>query len=194
MITAKVKLTGLAPLSMSRKFQDEKNGKETAKDFEKRIWRERLNYNDDGNVILPGIMVKNCISETAKYLGERIEGKNRQTWTKHFESGITVESDIEIEAKKKKIKKNDVKGEWLFVPSNGQKGGGLRVDKCFPKIDAGWTGEIDIIVLDESITRDVFERHLKEAGRFVGVGRWRPRVGGMYGRFKADVVSWSKTE
>ena len=39
---------------------------------------------------------------------------------------------------------------------------------------------------------DVFEDHLKEAGNFIGVGRFRPRMNGFYGRFKVDKIDWSE--
>jgi hypothetical protein len=44
--------------------------------------------------------------------------------------------------------------------------------------------------LDETITRDVLERHLIDAGNFIGIGRWRPRMNGLYGRFNAEIINW----
>lgn len=189
MIKATVLLTGVSPLSMSRYHHIEKGTKETHADFEKRIWRERLHYNDKEFVIIPALMIKNCISESAKYLSERIEGKGKSTYTKHFEAGLIVEDDITL-----KLKKNAVEGEWVFVPSDGRRGGTTRVDKCFPKIPAGWSGKVTVAILDETITRDIFEKHLKEAGRFIGLGRFRPRNNGQYGRFEAKVTAWEKED
>jgi hypothetical protein len=63
--------------------------------------------------------------------------------------------------------------------------------KCFPTIKE-WGGECEIMVLDDTITRDVFEQHVKEAGRFIGLGSFRPRNRGYYGRFEADVLSWEE--
>ena len=65
-----------------------------------------------------------------------------------------------------------------------------RCQKCFPKITK-WSGEITFYILDETITQDVFEEHLAEAGNFIGIGRFRPRNNGYYGRFKVDKVDWS---
>jgi hypothetical protein len=45
--------------------------------------------------------------------------------------------------------------------------------------------------LDETVTPPVFEEHLREAGSFVGVGRFRPRQGGYYGRFVVERVTWA---
>ena len=87
------------------------------------------------------------------------------------------------------IKKDEVEGEWLFVPSDGKPGGSTRVSKCFPLIHE-WQGEVTWYVLDETITEDVFRRHLVEAGNFIGVGRFRPARGGFYGRFVTEDVKW----
>ena len=189
MIKAEVRLIGVSPLSMSKYHHIEKGTKESHADFEKRIWREKLHYNETGHVIIPAMMIKNCLSESAKYLSERIEGKGKATYTKHFEAGVMVEDDITL-----KIHKDKVEGEWVFVPSDGRRGGTSRVEKCFPKIAKGWTGDVEIVILDETITKDIFEKHLKEAGRFIGLGRFRPRNNGVYGRFSGKVLSWKQED
>ena len=44
--------------------------------------------------------------------------------------------------------------------------------------------------MDDTVTPEVFERHFREAGRFIGVGRFRPEKGGLNGRFQATKFSW----
>ena len=87
------------------------------------------------------------------------------------------------------IHKDNVVKESLYVPSDGKRGGTTRVIKHFPKIDE-WAGKIAFYILDETITKDVFQRHLDDAGNFIGVGRFRPRQNGYYGRFTGEIVSW----
>lgn len=53
-----------------------------------------------------------------------------------------------------------------------------------------WCGLITIHVLDDTITEDVLEDHLKQAGQFIGIGRFRPRNNGYYGRFKVKSIMW----
>jgi hypothetical protein len=36
----------------------------------------------------------------------------------------------------------------------------------------------------------VFAEHLREAGNFIGVGRFRPEKGGYYGRYKVNGIEW----
>jgi hypothetical protein len=87
------------------------------------------------------------------------------------------------------IKKDDVAGQWMHVPSDGKRGGSKRVMRCFPVIPE-WNGEIDILVLDETITKDVLMEHLAEAGKFIGLGSFRPRNNGIFGRFTAELISF----
>ena len=76
-------------------------------------------------------------------------------------------------------------GQWIHVPSDGMRGGSKRVLKCFPVVKK-WSGDLTITVLDETITKDVLERHLIEAGNFIGVGSLRVQNNGIYGRFKVN--------
>jgi len=181
---AKVKIEGLTPYSSSRHYVVDMLNKESKPDYEARTWRERLHYDDKGDVYIPPMAFKNCLSDIARYLSVQIPGKGKSTYTKHIEAGIFIGDPLFLG-----VKKDDVPGEWVYVPSDGKRGGGKRVDKCFPVLKK-WGGEITIDILDDTVTRDVLELHLKEAGRFIGVGRFRPRNNGFYGRFNAEVVSW----
>lgn len=184
MKTATVHLKSISPYSQSRHYDVPKLDKENAKDFERRTWKNRLHVNAEGYVVIPPMAFKNCISEAAKYLSMQIPGKGKATYTKHVEAGILVLEPLVL-----KIKQDDVPGEWFFVPSDGIRGSGKRVDKCFPVI-TGWEGTTDFVILDETITEDVFTHILSEAGKFIGIGRFRPRNNGFYGRFSVDKVDW----
>jgi len=199
MIKAKVKLTGVSPFSPCKHIHEEKPAKEPWGDWEKRTWREKMHFDEDGWVFIPGMMIKNCLSESAKYNSDKVEGKGHATYTKHFEAGVMVEDNSLIKAigkgnKETKINKKDVGFEWVFVPSNGERGGSQRVDKCFPIIPKGWVAEVDVVILDETITKEIFEKTIKNAGSFIGIGRWRPRNNGMNGRFLAEILSWKKED
>lgn len=185
MKTAIATLTSVSPYSQSRHHTTEKLPKESASDFEKRTWRERMHVNEDGFVFIPPMAFKNCLAEAAKFLQRQIPGKGKSTYTKHFEAGVLVVEPLVLP-----IKREDVQGEWLFLPSDGKRGSGSRVDKCYPLI-ASWSGDVTFMILDETITEDVFREHLEEAGKFIGIGRFRPRNNGYYGRFKVEAVKWS---
>lgn len=187
MIKAKVKLQGETPISFSKHVKEKKGTREDWENYESRIWSEKLHYDSKNNVYIPLTMLKNCLSVAANYLSLKIPNKGNSTYTKHFEAGVIVEKNIPLG-----IKKSQVKNEWVFVPADGKRNGrGSRVDKCFPIIEK-WKGETNIIILDEIITKEVFEKHIIEAGIFVGLGRFRPIRNGNYGRFSAKITSWQK--
>lgn len=184
-------LESISPYSQSKHYEIEKLGRatgtatESAKDHEARTWRERCHVNSDGHIMIPPMAFKNCLAEIAKYLSVRIPGRGKSTYTKHFEAGVMVLEGLTLP-----ITREDVQGEWLFVPPDGKRGSGQRVSKCFPVIQA-WKGPVVFHVLDDVITPEVFEQHLKEAGNFIGIGRFRPRNNGYYGRFKVKRIDWN---
>jgi hypothetical protein len=180
-------LQSISPYSQSRRYDTPRKDKEHPDDYEKRTWRDRLHVTTDGFVYIPPMSFKNCIAEVAKYLGMTIPNKGKSNYTKHFEAGVLVTDPLVLP-----IKAEDVAGEWLFVPSDGKRGSGKRVDKCFPVIPE-WRGVVTFYVLDDTITPDVFAYHLDQAGKFIGVGRFRPRNNGFYGRFNVVNIQWSES-
>lgn len=137
-------------------------------------------------MFIPPMQFKNALSEVAKYLGIQIKGRGKSNYTKHFEAGVLVTDPMVLPFKEK-----DVRGEWIHVPSDGRRGGTTRVYKCFPVIPE-WEGQVSYHILDDTITKDVFEHHLRESGRFIGIGRFRPRNNGFYGRFEVKKVVWQE--
>ena len=185
MKTATARLVSVSPYSQSKHYDVPSLDKEGRDAYERRTWRERCHADEKGGIFIPPMAFKNCISEAAKFLSIQIKGKGKSTYTKHFEAGVLVMDPLPLP-----IAKADVAGEWLFVPADGRRGSGKRVLKCFPVIQS-WAGEVTFHILDETITEDVFAHHLAEAGKFIGIGRFRPRNNGYYGRFQVEKLAWA---
>lgn len=185
-------LKSVSPYSQSRFHNTPKLEKESNDDYEKRTWRERVHENDEGFIFIPPMAFKNCLSECAKYLSMQIPGKGKQTYTKHFEAGVLVTEPLVLPVRKKDVE-GEINGlcmigEWFYVPARGDRGGKKRVWKCFPMIPS-WQGDVIFYVLDDTITEKVFRYHLEQSGKFIGIGRFRPRNNGFYGRFEVvDLV------
>lgn len=176
----------MSPYSQGKNHTTPHLEKESHADYEKRTWRERIHYAEDGEIFIPPMAFKLCVAEIAKFLSEKIPGKGTATYTKHFEAGILVTEPLMLGAKK-----DDVPGEWLFIPPDGKRGGGSRVWKCFCVIHE-WSGPVEFMILDDTITKEVFEYHLIQAGKFIGLGRFRVRNLGYYGRFDIPKFEWSE--
>lgn len=184
---AQVSLESLSPLSFSRPLTVPRKERENDEDYEARTWRERAHYSEKtGEVVIPPMMFKNTISVAAKFLSMPIPGDKRKTYTKHIEAGIMVMDPVPLG-----VTRENIQMERMFVPSDGRRGGTSRVWKNFPIIPS-WTGEATFYVLDHTITEQVFLKHLETAGMFIGLGRFRPRNNGYYGRFKVNKIKWQE--
>jgi hypothetical protein len=132
--------------------------------------------------------LKKALEGAAPYLGT-IKGQGKATYTKRIKSGILITDEIELRKDKRPVTLDDFEGEWLFLDANG-KPGGTRVKRCMPRIFP-WTATATIYIVDEIITEDVLAKALGDAGMLVGVGRFRPAVGGFYGRFKLTEMKFN---
>ena len=152
-------------------------GPEAANDaHERRTWRERLHVDDNDEVFIPPMALKNGLAEVAKYISEKIPGKGNSTYTKKFESGILVPDPIMLG-----VQADDVKGQKQFVPADGVRGSGKRVWKTFPVIPT-WEAHAKIVIIDP-ICRPKLKSYLERAGQVIGMGWFRPSRNGYFGRF-----------
>lgn len=189
MKAAIAQIEGVASYSQSRYHDTPKLNKELPADYEIRTWRERLHVNDDGFVVIPALAFKNCISEAAKFLSMQIPGKGKSTYTKHFEAGVLVLDDVVLP-----VKKEDVTPIKMFVPADGVRGSGKRVMKTYPEIKPGWEVTVRFLIFDDTIIEDVFLYHLRQAGQLIGIGTFRVRNNGTFGRFKVLNLKWEEVD
>jgi hypothetical protein len=179
-------LKGISPYSQSRFHNAPKLEKELADAYEERTWREKCHFDaKTQELFIPPMAYSNAIKEAAKYRSIQIQGKGKSTYTKHFEAGVMVFGPLPLGAKK-----SEVKGEWVYCHADGQRGSGRRVMRCFPVIHE-WQGVIEYVILDDIITKDVFEEVLFTSGQLIGIGRFRPINRGFYGRFECTKLSFA---
>lgn len=179
-------LVSVSPYSQSRAHEVPKLERETSAAYEERTWRDRCHTTPDGNIFIPPMAFKMGLDAAAKMLGRQIPGKGKSTYTKFFLTGVLVTEPVVLP-----VKKDDVPGERIHANADGVRGSGKRVFRTYPRIDE-WTGDVQFHVLADEITRDVFEDHLKQAGSFVGIGRFRPQSGGFFGRYSVKSVEWEE--
>jgi hypothetical protein len=177
-------LKSISPYSQSRAHLTERLNRETPDQFEKRTWREKCHYNKDGNILIPPTSYKQALDRAALMISRPVPGKNRQTYSKFFLSGVMCIDQIVLPNKK-----DEVRGELVHCHANGRRGSGTRVWRTFPVIDE-WKARVSFHVIADEITPDVFEEALQQAGAFVGIGRFRAENGGTNGRWKVEKVEW----
>ncbi len=182
----KVHFEGISTYSQSRMHEEPKLPKETADAYETRTWRSKCSVDKDGNIVIPAMAIKFSMSAAAKKLGTQIPGRGKSTYTKYFEADVVPMNDPKLE-----IKQADVHGERLNVNADGVRGSGKRVWRIFPVVDSGYKSYIEFMILDDTITKDVFEEVFTAAGNGIGIGRFRPEKGGTNGRFRPVKFEWS---
>ena len=106
--------------------------------------------------------------------------------TKFFEAGVLVTEPLVLP-----YRPDDVPADKIYAHANGKRGSGSRVWRRFPRVDK-WRGDVAYHVLADEITKDGFDEALRQAGAFVGVGRFRPEppIGGFYGRYQVEAIKW----
>lgn len=186
MFTVTAHLESISPISFSKQVFVEALPKEGKDAYEKRTWREKCHYNENGQLFIPPMMLKFAIGSTASYLGAemQIPGEGKARYTKHFVSGLLIIDPIQLPAFK-----DDVAGEWYSCHADGKRTCGTRVPRCFPVVQK-WDGNAIIHILDEKITKAIFMKVLEACGHINGLGRFRPQNGGFYGRFKVTDLQW----
>ena len=168
-------------------YETEKLDRESHEDYETRTWRDSAHCDGKGMAKIPGACFVKALASTARRMGMQIKGKGKSTYTKHFVAGVLAKNDLELGVKKDKII-----GEPMMVPSDGKPGGGKRVKKYFPTF-INWEGDIEFIIMDNTITEHVFKTHLVDCGQLTGIGVWRPEKGGCNGRFTVKKFEWIET-
>jgi len=190
-IQCNFKLEGIAPFGFSRAIQSKKNDKETDDQFEARIWRERIHADGEGKVYIPPNSLKHCLTDDAKYRSQSVPGKRNATYTKHYEAGIMVVDRLYFGPT---VYAKDVQAERLFVSSTGTPGGGKRVWKHFPFIAEGWVVSGSVYIMDPVVTPEHLKGSLVHAGQLIGMGYFRPRRNGYWGRFKVLEFTFAVVE
>lgn len=169
--------------------QSEKPQTESIDDFEKSRWRERMWTDEDGTPMLPRLAINNCFTEGAKALQMKVPNRGRVQFGGVFAKCLLppdkhVRLGVEIK---------DVQPITMFVPSNGKKGGGNRVNKIFAQIE-NWKATFEVVALDNAITKDVLQTVANYSGNCIALGAMRPGSNncGQCGRF--DVLSVEELE
>lgn len=187
MKTCIAQLQSITPYSQSAALVSEKKKRERDVDYEMRVWRERIHADEKtGQVYIPPMALKFALDAASKKEGRKIPGAGQRTYSGVFLSGV-----ICAEGPALGIHRDDVQGQWLFVSATGARGIGKRVRRMYPIIPA-WSAIAVFHILDDAITEDVFSDTLRMAGLLVGIGRFRPEVGGMNGRFAVKGLEWKE--
>jgi len=174
--------SGISPLSFGKAFMTPRESNEDYDVYENRVWRERCHVTSEGEVFVPPMMMKLAITMAASRVADSVPGKGSAKFGKFIAGGTLIVDPIILVPK---VRIGDVQPERLYVNADGKRGGGTRVWRIFPHI-AEWGGTCTMHIVDGLLLAhlDKVENYVRYAGMMIGLGRFAPRVGGYYGRFK----------
>lgn len=178
-----------SPYSQSALHEEPKRDREGWDDYDERTWRSKCTTNEKGVVCIPAMALKQCIDLAAQKIGEKVPGRRGATYKSFFTSGVICNADVQL-SNGEPLKAADAAMVKINANSDGRRGSGKRVKRRFPVFDK-WHGVAEFTVIDDIVTRAVFEHHLKTGGMIVGIGRYRPENGGSNGRFRVTKFEWT---
>lgn len=167
-------------LSKNPKTTGNKQEKLDPIEKERATWREKLYFDDDNNVYIPGENIHESLKEGAKYWGQTIPGEGKKTFTDVITSAVVVENMF------LGLKKDDDKNIFSFGkmcnmnPSKGKKSGSKAY--IIRPLVRPWGGSFRINVFDARLTPDVLKIIITYSGTFKSLGTWRP----VYGRYTLE--------
>jgi len=181
MKTYNITITGTTPLLMHRPSiligaidksptQKEISPKERAE--------ESLYVNDKGKLYQPATHIIGALIDAGK--SQQVVGKKKATYSKIVGYAVEIEP-FEIEHKKQK---------WEVYSCLGVINRG-RVLIHRPILKE-WELDFQVIFDEEQIPASILKEIFERAGKFSGLGDWRPNKKGRFGKFQ--VTSWKEAK
>jgi hypothetical protein len=147
-------------------------------------WMKTMYVTSNGYLYQPANHIEGSLVEAAKRF--TIKGSRGKTWREAIqaycyvkpEKVIHLRNGEEVKAPAEELLINPT--EFLAVNTQRVKVQRAAVARSRLEIAAGWQLAFTLEIVDEQARPDVIEAILREAGRAVGIGDFRPR----YGRFE----------
>ena len=163
----KVKIKGIAPLLMNRFFVETKHNARNKKVYDPKEEAEKKTYRTSKKKLyLPNKHFKASMVKASTDF--KMQGK--KSYKEYVKAGIFI-SPEEIVLDQQKY---EIHSEPVVI-------GRARVMSWRPKFKE-WSCEFEIEIADEMINKQILKEILETAGKYKGVGDYRPE----YGRFKVE--------
>lgn len=168
----KIKVEGISPLLINRFIDTQIDSKSKLRTGSmKDMPTEEKLYLDDGKPYLPSVYFRNSIIEAGKQF--KITGKGKSNYSKLIGATVDIFPGIIL------LNPNKWKPFRISAVNPMTKGRMMVTRPQFEK----WGCEFEIILNDDGIEGSVIKEIADHAGKYVGIGDWRPQKKGMYGKF-----------
>jgi len=162
----KVKIKGVSPLLMHRFAETESTHKikKSGQEYDSDVDAKAALYTDgNGTVVQPSTHIESAMIKAAT--NYKIPGQGKKTFKDAFKGGIIIDP-LQIPHKNQKWVK-----DMQSVVINRS-----RIVRARPRLD-DWELEFTIINSDERVTPNIIKDTLSDAGKFFGIGDFRPKFG-----------------
>jgi len=182
MKTYKVTIQGISPLLMNRPSAliGDISKEKIQKDETPEAQAKKKLYEIDGKLYQPETHIKGSLVEAGK--DQKVVGKGKSTYSKIVGYAVEV-NPFEIIHKKQK---------WIpysvLAVNPSTRGRNLLHRPMLKEWELDFEVTFDEEQVPASILKEIFER----AGKFVGIGDWRPAKKGRFGKFQ--VTSWKEAK
>jgi len=170
----KVEITGITPLLHNKPeeygFDVQWVEKQASTDYEQEALK-KLYVDSDGKIYQPATHIDRALIEAGKKI--KVKGQGKATYSKLFGSMVSVE-EFEIVHQKQDY---EIHKCLVVIPST--KGRIMRYRPMFKD----WVLEFHVQG-EEEIPADVIKEAFEIAGKYVGIGDWRPEKKGKFGKFQ----------
>ena len=167
-------ITGITPLLQNKPeqygFDEQWVEKKASTDWEKEAL-QKLYIDSNKNIYQPSTHIERALIEAGKKI--RVKGQGKATYSKLFGSMVSVEEYEILHI----IPKYEIHKSLAVIPST--KGRVVRYRPIFKE----WKLKFHLLFEDE-ISVDVIKEALEIAGKYSGIGDWRPEKKGKFGKFQ----------
>ena len=137
-------------------------------------------YENEGKLYQPSTHIKGALVEAGK--DQKVVGKGKSTYSK------IVGYAVEIEPYEIIHKKQDWSVHSVLAVNPSTRGRNLLHRPILKEWELDFEVVFDENQIPASILKEIFDR----AGRFAGIGDWRPNKKGTFGKFQ--VISWKEVK
>jgi hypothetical protein len=171
-----VRIEGTAPILMNKFIGDEsQKTKRSGKSYNHEKEAKQSLYTDkDGILIQPAIHIESSMIKAA--VNFPIPGRGKKTFKDAFKAGVFVSPES--------IPHENQEWEMYVSPVVINRSRVMKARGMIKK----WALEFQIKVIDERISKQILKDILNEAGKYYGIGDWRPR----FGRFEVKKFEFKK--
>lgn len=162
----RVKIRGTCDyLQHKRPLEEEDKSKRSGEVDHSKEWETAVYSDPEIGCYIPSKQLRSALVKGATNF--KIKGRMGKTFKDMVNAVLEIGSDkIPLGT----TKPDYIHEEWVRIQRN-------QILRRRPAFKKGWEAEFTLLILDEQMPTDRMKEILEYAGRFVGIGDWRPHFG-----------------